>query len=269
MGDSVMGKRRLVLLLLLLSVVFATFGCGPSGETASRPAVSDDASLEATRILKKMCDYISGAEALSFEVQGHQDEWLETGQLAQFKRTSRVVAVRPGLLKVETDSGLARWSVRYHKGVLVLWNEKENLYAAEKLGGNLDKVFDHLQTQYNVLIPGHDLLVEHPYDSLSAHAQNGEYLGEHRVGEYKCHHLLFRAESVDWQVWIDAGDEPLPRKLVITYKLEPGQPQYEAVIDNWNLAPRVSAKDFAFTPPTGARETTVARLLEHQPGVKP
>ena len=40
-----------------------------------------------------------------------------------------------------------------------------------------------------------------------------------------CHHLAFEQATIDWQLWIDAGKDPLPRKLVITYKTEDEVPQ--------------------------------------------
>ncbi len=35
----------------------------------------------------------------------------------------------------------------------------------------------------------------------------------------ECHHLAFRAEKVDWQVWVQAGDTPLPMKYLIISKM--------------------------------------------------
>ncbi|MBV8173453.1 MAG: DUF2092 domain-containing protein, partial [Verrucomicrobia bacterium] len=58
--------------------------------------------------------------------------------------------------------------------------------------------------------------------------------------------------GVDFQVWVAQGNQPLPRRIVITYKDEPGQPQFWAHLSNWNLAPVISDALFAFTPPNGA-----------------
>ncbi len=56
--------------------------------------------------------------------------------------------------------------------------------------------------------------------------QRGEYLGIHEAAGVPCHHLAFEQATIDWQLWIDAGKDPLPRKLVITYKTEDEVPQY-------------------------------------------
>ena len=69
----------------------------------------------------------------------------------------------------------------------------------------------------------------------------------------RCHHLAFRQEGVDWQVWIAEGADPLPRKVVITYKDLPDAPQFVALLDKWNLADQQPAKVFEFTAPDGAK----------------
>jgi hypothetical protein len=72
-----------------------------------------------------------------------------------------------------------------------------------------------------------------------------------------CDHLAFRGESVDWQVWIDRGENPLIRKIVITYKELPGEPQISARLDDWDIQPQLADAIFQFTPPEDARRIQV------------
>jgi hypothetical protein len=68
-----------------------------------------------------------------------------------------------------------------------------------------------------------------------------------------CDHLAVRtSKGVDFQVWVAQGSEPLPRRIVITYKEETGQPQFWADLSDWNLSPEISDTLFTFTPPAGA-----------------
>jgi hypothetical protein len=68
-----------------------------------------------------------------------------------------------------------------------------------------------------------------------------------------CDHLAVRtSKGVDFQVWVAQGSEPLPRRIVITYQEEPGQPQFWADLSDWNLSPEISDTLFTFTPPAGA-----------------
>ena len=46
-----------------------------------------------------------------------------------------------------------------------------------------------------------------------------------------CHHLAFRQEDIDWQIWIENGPTPLPRKFLITDKKAKGL-QVTALLPN-------------------------------------
>jgi hypothetical protein len=65
-------------------------------------------------------------------------------------------------------------------------------------------------------------------------------------------HFVLREGDIDWQIWIQKGEQPLPRKLVITDRSDPAAPTYSAVLD-WNLSPTFAADDFAFKPGKDAK----------------
>ena len=90
----------------------------------------------------------------------------------------------------------------------------------------------------------------------------GEYLGIHLAAGVPCHHLAFSQEAIDWQIWIDAGPQPLPRKIVISYAGEPGAPQYTATIRRWNLDPAFPEDLFRFEAPEGATGISLPALRQ-------
>jgi hypothetical protein len=59
---------------------------------------------------------------------------------------------------------------------------------------------------------------------------------------------------VDWQIWLEDGPRPLPRKVVITYKESAGHPQYTSLLSNWNLSADVPDSAFAATIPKDAKK---------------
>ncbi len=69
----------------------------------------------------------------------------------------------------------------------------------------------------------------------------------------ECEHLAFRNPDVDWQLWVEVGDRPVPRQYVITSKTLTGAPEYTLRIRNWNTGQAIAAKDFEFVPPAGAQ----------------
>ncbi len=135
--------------------------------------------------------------------------------------------------------------------------------------GRIDRMLDYMVEKYDLVVPMADLLAGKTYKSLLANVESGSYVGLHSVGETQCHHLLMEQENIDWQIWIDAAQPPLPRKLVITYKQEPGQPQYVATMDDWDLSPAISQGTFKFTPPADAKAVSMADLVSQERGEQP
>jgi hypothetical protein len=66
--------------------------------------------------------------------------------------------------------------------------------------------------------------------------------------------LRFRTPEVDWQIWIEMGASPIPRKYVITSKTVSGAPQYTLRIKDWKADAQISADAFTFTPPQGTKQ---------------
>jgi hypothetical protein len=85
--------------------------------------------------------------------------------------------------------------------------------------------------------PGADLLFSDPYAILSAGIESSVYIGIAYVNGIACHHLAFREAKVDWQLWVQTGDEPFPMKYIITSKWVTGAPQYEVRLREWNPNP--------------------------------
>ena len=69
----------------------------------------------------------------------------------------------------------------------------------------------------------------------------------------------FREGQIDWQVWIQQGDQPLPRKVVIVDRRDPAGPAYIARL-TWTLNPPLSDADFAFRP--GENATRIRLTLQ-------
>ena len=79
-----------------------------------------------------------------------------------------------------------------------------------------------------------------------------EFVEHNELGTPPTDHIAGRTAEVDYQVWI--ASDNLPRRIVITYKNAPGQPQFWANLSDWNLAPQMSRDAFTFVPPSGAEQ---------------
>jgi hypothetical protein len=88
---------------------------------------------------------------------------------------------------------------------------------------------------------------------------SGAHIGRGVIEGVECEHLAFRGRDTDWQIWVQLGDRPLPRKCVITSKAVAAAPEYTVVIKEWKTDDQPSAADFVCTPPAGARSLILRR----------
>jgi hypothetical protein len=123
---------------------------------------------------------------------------------------------------------------------------------------SIDDTLDTLAGKYGMALPLADLVFADPYKGLTENVRSSQYLGTGYVFDTKCHHLAFRQAAIDWQIWVEEGSKPLPRKIVITFKESPGHPQYTAFLSNWNLDAKIADGSFSFTPPAGAKQVDFA-----------
>ena len=94
-------------------------------------------------------------------------------------------------------------------------------------------------------------------DSSTAGITSAIDLGPSIVGGVTCTQYAFRQKDIDWQIWIQRGDFPLPLKLVITTTTDEARPQHSATY-TWNLAPSFNDAAFTFDPPADAQRVVIA-----------
>jgi hypothetical protein len=146
---------------------------------------------------------------------------------------------------------------------LTVLDRNRNVYAQLQDTGTIDQTLDMLQEKYGMSLPAADLLSTDVYKTLTEGCSEIDYIGTGYVGEEKCHHLAFTRENIDWQLWVTMGDKPAPRKMVITYKQLPGEPQYTLQLLKKEDPRRIKDVVFACQIPKGAEK------IEFHPVSKP
>ena len=93
------------------------------------------------------------------------------------------------------------------------------------------------------------MLLSRPYDALVADVIEAKHVGRGVIDGVETEHLAFRNFDTDWQLWVDVGDKPVPRKLVITSKTVNSAPQYTFRVKSWKTGSAPAAGAFKFVPP--------------------
>jgi hypothetical protein len=233
-----------------LSVVAGAQEPAPGPATAP-PTRSVEA--RADQELKRMGAFLAGLPHFAFEAEETFDE-LPDGQLRrQLTNVRRVAVERPNHLAADATGDTLNRASWYDGRTVTVLDKEHNVYATIEAPATIDATFDKLADEYGFVLPLADLLYSDPYAVLMEGVSYGRYLGIHQAAGVDCHHLALSQDTIEWQIWIDAGDKPLPRKLVISYVQEPGEPQYSAVIRRWNLDSKAPEGLFTFEAPDGAQ----------------
>lgn len=219
------------------------------------PAFSaDDIDPEADRILKSMSSYLAGAKAFSMNADIDFEVVTLNGQKLQLSSYATTVLERPSKFHIRRRGMIADAEFIFDGKTLTLHGKTRNVYAQLEVPGTIDDAIRAYELETGLPAPGADLLFADPYAVLSSGVVNSTYLGTAYVNGTECHHLAFREDKVDWQLWVKTGDEPLPMKYVITTKWHTAAPQYEIRLRDWTLGPKIDDKQFAFSIPDGARK---------------
>jgi hypothetical protein len=132
-----------------------------------------------------------------------------------------------------------------------------NLYIQREAPGTIDDIIRLVEFETGLPVVGADLMFADAYSILSPGITEAAYLGTVVIDGTEAHHLAFRGDEADWQLWVKTGEQPLPTKYVITSKWLMGAPQFSLRFHDWNTAERFSAGEFSFIAPADAREVDI------------
>jgi len=209
---------------------------------------------EAKQILKASTDFLASQQRFSANTRNTLEIVLKSGQKIEFNSTGRQAVQRPNKLRSERSGDLVEQLFVYDGKSLTLYQPQDKVYAQVAAPGTLEEMLDFARTKYDVVAPFGDLLFKNAYDILMDGVTEGIVVGKAVIEGVVCDHLAFRAPDVDWQIWIQQGAQPLPRRVVITTLDLPNAPQFAVTVTQWNLEPTFDAQTFAFTPQAGVKQ---------------
>ena len=189
----------------------------------------------AEELVRQMSERLASATAFALEAEEVYDEVPEHSPRRQLTNLRHVAMRRPDRLVGDATGDALNRSFWYDGKTFAALNKEQNVWAGGTVPPTVDGALDWVFEQTGTVVPLADFLYADSYARLMENVQRGVYLGIHEAAGVPCHHLSFEQATIDWQLWIDAGSEPLPRKLVITYKTEDEVPQYAVTIRKWNL----------------------------------
>jgi len=227
----------------------------------SQSALAQARQGDAKSILKTTADYLSSQQTI--ELKFDSDIEVVTPQLEkiQFTNSGEVLLNRPDKLRAHRVGGYADVALYFDGKTASIYGKNLNVFAQFEVPGTVDHLIEAMRVGHGVALPGADLLLSRPYDALVADIMEAKHVGRGVIDGVECEHLAFRNFDTDWQLWVDVGDKPVPRKLVITSKTVNGAPQYTFRVRHWKTGMAPAPAAFKFVPPAGAEKIDPGALL--------
>jgi hypothetical protein len=230
---------------------------------ASAPASASRADDGAAQtILKAMADYVSRQENLSLKYDADIEVVTPAVEKIQFSASGEVTLSRPNKFRVSRIGGYADVELISDGANVTVYDRGGNRFAQVPGSGSFDEIVDRLRTEAPLELPGADLLLSKPYEELMAGVLEAKHIGRGVVEGVECEHLAFRNLDTDWQIWVEVGDRPVPRKYVITSKAVGSAPQYTLRLREWRTGVSPAPDAFAFKPPEGASGVAITLLRD-------
>lgn len=240
-------------------------GSPPPAATRAAAAVQP----QALAALEKMGRYLRGLK--NFTVQGESTLELvtEDGQKLQFPGTVQYKVRAPNGLQLDIRSDRKERQLFYDGKTLTVYGPRNKYYASVEAPPTIAELLSNAADRYGIELPLADLFLWGTDKAPVSALTSAVFVGPARIDGTVTEHYAFRQPGVDWQVWIENGARPLPRRLVITTTDDAAQPQYASTL-KWNTDAKLGDSAFTFTPPKDAHrielvEVDVVAIEEKSP----
>jgi hypothetical protein len=243
--------------LRALAIAGALAWAGPGIAQQTPPAAKSGVDAGAMAALDKMGAYLRTLRVFRVETRTTRDEVLANGQKIQREGTVDMLVRRPDGLRARVKSDLQDRMFFYDGKTFTLYGMRVGYYAQAAAPPTLGELADVLDEKYDIEIPLADLFLWGTDKAAVNQIRSAVDVGPSEVDGTSCEQYAFRQEGLDWQVWLQQGKNPLPRKLVLTTLDDDARPEYSSTL-RWDLAPAYDDAAFTFDPPSDAKRIVFA-----------
>ena len=217
---------------------------------------------DARALMLKMAELLGNTPRWSVTVHDNYDTVQASGQKIEWNEVRTLTVSRPDRLRMEAEkSNGARTMVIFDGKAVSIYDEAARVYAQAPQPGGVDQTVVYFVRDLGLRLPLAALLLSRAATGLDRRVRSVEYVEKTGILGTPAHHIIGRTDTVNFQMWISDGDQPLLQRIVLTYPNSPGQPQFRAQFSAWNLAAEPADALFTFTPPTDASRIPFAAAL--------
>lgn len=256
-------SRRILTLAAVISLAAAGYTVTRAANLP-KPAISEDASAALARMGMTL-----QAKEFSFQARTIRVYSDRGGELLHIAHQFKVTVRRPDRLLVDGtgDDGPRKLIYDGKTAVLVLNDGRQ--YASIPVPDTIEGMMQVVMGHFGVDFPLADFLMNSPDKAFLTGVTAGRQVDMVTIDGVPCRHLVFsQPPGIELELWLEDNDRSLPRRLIVTYRSLPGEPNFVAEMSDWNFTTHPSDVEFEFKPPEGAERLTLGAAREQLTGTK-
>lgn len=256
--------RALALLGCTVALMAGANAGAQSSTTAALPTPasanpSGEVDPDSVAALKRMSTFLMTFKTFRLTAQSSLDAVTVNGQRVQLDATVNYKCMKPGIW-IDYQSDQKSRQYIYDGKQFTVFAPKLDFYASVPAPPTNREFLKALYDRTGIELPLEDLFRWSDGDDSDIKAlTSGFSMGTATIDGAATDHWAFRGSEFDWEIWIQQGDQPVPRKLVIVSRSDPTYPTYTARL-SWTINPPLTAADFAFVPSPKAMRIQVAQF---------
>ena len=234
------------------------------GVVMSRPAAENTNPVdpEAVAALKRMSDFLTGLNTFRLTNEASLDVVTVEDQRLQIDSVIKYKARRPNGIMIDFQNDLKPRQYFYDGKTFTIYAPKLGFYASMAAPATIRDFLKEVYAKTGISLPLEDLFRWNDGDDSDIQKLTSAFsVGTATIDGVSTEHWAFRQKDFDWEIWIEKGDQPLPRKLVIIDRTDESKPGFTARL-TWELNPPIADAEFTYAPGADAKQIHLATLEE-------
>jgi hypothetical protein len=228
-----------------------------AAQAAAAAKPKTEISAEARAALQRMGETLR-AQQFSFQAQTIRVYAGPKGEPLHIFHTLDITVRRPDRMLVARDGDDGAGKLVYDGKTLFIYIANGNKYAKIPVPNTIEGMMKEAMGRLGVDFPLADFLTDTPAKSFLSGVTTGEVVNTMTIDGVPCLHMFFsQPPGIELELWVENNDKALPRRLVVTYRALPGQPNFIATLGKWDFTVHPADADFVFQPPPGAQEVAL------------
>jgi hypothetical protein len=244
----------------LIAIAAPAFSASP----AAKPTISAEASAALAQMGKSLSSQQFSFQARTLRVYAAVD-----GRFLHIGHTMKILVRRPDRLRVDIDGDDGVTQVFYDGKTLVMFSPASKEYVSLPVPDTIESMIKEAEKRVHFDFPLEDFLSSTPDQALLSGVTAGKIVNQVTMDGAPANHLtLFQPPGLELELWLAADEKALPKRLFITYRSLPGQPNFIATFSDWNFSVTPTDADFTFQPPEGAKQVELKSAAAPAPGAQ-